>query len=136
MASPTMRATFEAIEPAWRQGEPVEDGIRGVAASPGRATGPVRVVYGPPDFERLAPGDVLVARATTPAYTPLFARAAAVVTDIGSVTAHASLVVREYGIPCVVGCGDATTALREGQVVTVDGSAGYVLTRDRPDPEQ
>ena len=66
-----------------------------------------------------------MARATAPAWTPLFA-AVAVVTDGGTLAAHASLVAREYGIPAVVATGDATTRLDDGQVVTVDGSAGTV----------
>jgi rifampicin phosphotransferase len=100
--------------------------IVGHPASPGRARGPVRVVRGPEDFDRFRAGEVLVARATTPAWTPLFSRAAAVVTDGGSLAAHASLVAREYGIPAVVGTADATVRLRDGQTVVVDGSAGLV----------
>ncbi len=100
--------------------------IVGHAASPGRASGRVRIVVDPTDFARFQPGEVLVARATTPAWTPLFARAAAVVTDGGSLAAHASLVAREYGIPAVVATGDATRRLHDGQRVTVDGSAGVV----------
>jgi phosphoenolpyruvate synthase/pyruvate phosphate dikinase len=69
---------------------------------------------------------VLVARATAPARTPLFARAVAVVTDGGTLAAHASLVAREYGIPAVVATGDATARLHDGQVVTVDGGAGTI----------
>ena len=69
---------------------------------------------------------MLVAPATTPAWTPLFAIAAAVVTDTGSIGSHASQVAREYGIPAVVCTGDATRQLSTGQVVTVDGSAGLV----------
>jgi rifampicin phosphotransferase len=103
-----------------------EDAIVGQPASPGRATGPVRIVHGPGDFDRFQPGEVLVARATAPAWTPLFARAAAVVTDGGTLAAHASLVAREYGIPAVVATGDATARLTDGQVVTVDGGAGTV----------
>ena len=80
----------------------------------------------PGGFDRFQPGEVLVARATAPAWTPLFARAAAVVTDGGTLAAHASLVAREYGIPAVVATGDATTRLTDGQVVTVDGSAGTI----------
>jgi phosphoenolpyruvate synthase/pyruvate phosphate dikinase len=76
--------------------------IVGMPASPGRATGPVRVIRGPAEFDRLRPGEVLVAPTTSPAWTPLFARAVAVVTDGGSVAAHASLVAREYGLPAVV----------------------------------
>ena len=89
-------------------------------------TGPVRVVRGPDDFEALQPGEVLVAPLTAPAWTPLFARAAAVVTDVGSAAAHASIIAREYGIPAMVGCGDATARLRTGTRVTVDGSTGNV----------
>lgn len=100
--------------------------LKGMPASPGRATGLVRVVRGPEDFGRFQPGEVLVAQVTAPAWTPLFDLAVAVVTDGGSLAAHASLVAREYGIPAVVGAGDATTRLRDGQRVTVDGSAGVV----------
>lgn len=100
--------------------------VSGSPASPGRATGPVRVVRGPADFGRLLPGEVLVAPLTAPAWTPLFHRAVAVVTDVGSAAAHASIIAREYGLPAVVGCGDATVRLRDGMIVTVDGSTGNV----------
>ncbi|HEV8648048.1 MAG TPA: PEP-utilizing enzyme [Actinomycetes bacterium] len=116
-------ATVNAV----RTSGPVAEGaIVGQPASPGRATGPVRIVAGPGDFDRFQPGEVLVARATAPAWTPLFNRAAAVVTDGGTLAAHASLVAREYGIPAVVATGDATTQLSDGQQVTVDGGAGTV----------
>jgi rifampicin phosphotransferase len=104
--------------------------LRGAAAGAGRATGPVRIIRGSHEFDRLRPGDVLVAPATAPAWTPLFARAVAVVTDTGGVLAHTSLVAREYGIPAVVGVGDATVRLRDGDVVVVDGTAGTVEVRD------
>lgn len=104
--------------------------IIGHPASVGRATGPVRVVHDQSDFARFQPGDVLVAKWTAPAWTPLFARAAAVVTDGGSLAAHASIVAREYGIPAVVGTGDATSRLHDGQLVTVDGGAGVVQFAD------
>lgn len=100
--------------------------VSGVPASPGIATGPVRIIRGPHEFDRLQPGDVLVAPFTAPAWTPLFTRAAAVVTDVGSAAAHASIVAREYGIPAVVGTGEATARLRDGMRVTVDGSRGNV----------
>jgi rifampicin phosphotransferase len=115
-----------AVEAVRTTSPPSQGAIVGQPASPGRASGPARVVHGPGDFDRLQPGEVLVARTTAPAWTPLFARAAAVVTDGGTLAAHASLVAREYGIPAVVATGDATTRLAEGQVVTVDGSAGTV----------
>ena len=100
--------------------------VSGVPASPGRATGPVRVIRGPDEFDELLPGEILVAPVTAPAWTPLFTRAAAVVTDVGSAAAHASIIAREYGIPAVVGCGDATARLRTGMRVTVDGATGNV----------
>lgn len=100
--------------------------VTGSPASAGRATGPVRVIRGPDEFEELQPGEILVAPVTAPAWTPLFSRAAAVVTDVGSPAAHASIIAREYGIPAVVGCGDATARLRTGMHVTVDGGTGNV----------
>jgi len=110
-----------------RTNRPTPEGaLRGEPASPGRASGPVRVVHGAEDFERFRQGEVLVAQATAPAWTALFSRAVAVVTDGGSLAAHASLVAREFGIPAVVATGDATVRLKDGQIVTVDGSAGLV----------
>ncbi len=100
--------------------------VSGTPASAGRATGVVRVIRGPDDFHEFQPGEILVAPMTAPAWTPLFGRAAAVVTDVGSAAAHASIIAREYGIPAVVGCGDATARLRTGVRVTVDGSTGNV----------
>jgi pyruvate,water dikinase len=107
--------------------------VHGVPASPGRATGRVRVVRHSSQFDSFQDGEVLVAPLTAPAWTDLFDRAAAVVTDVGSALAHASIIAREYGIPAVVGCGDATSRLRNGQLVVVDGSTGnveQVATRD------
>jgi pyruvate,water dikinase len=69
---------------------------------------------------------VLIAPATTPAWTPLFARASAVVTDAGNVFSHASIAAREFGIPAVVGCTGATRLVADGQRLTVDGSKGTV----------
>ena len=110
--------------------------IVGHPASAGSATGPVRIVHSPQDFGGFRDGDVLVAKATAPAWTPLFARAAAVVTDGGTLAAHASLVAREYAIPAVVGTGDATVRLHTGQLVTVDGTAGTVTPHDEPIADQ
>jgi pyruvate,water dikinase len=101
--------------------------LKGVAASPGRVTATARVVNGPEDFAQMQTGDVLVAPLTTPAWTPLFARAAAVVTDIGGPLSHGSIVAREYGIPAVLGTGAATRRIRSGQTITVDGGSGKVF---------
>ncbi len=100
--------------------------VSGTPASPGRATGPVRVIRRLDEFDQLQPGEILVAPLTAPAWTPLFTRAAAVVTDVGSPASHASIIAREYGIPAVVGCGDATARLRTGMRVKVDGATGNV----------
>ncbi|MBM4461279.1 MAG: hypothetical protein FJ011_26570 [Chloroflexi bacterium] len=100
--------------------------LKGIGASVGRVTAPACVLAGPEDFDRMRPGDVLVAATTTPAWTPLFAMASAVVTDIGGPLSHGSIVAREYGIPAVMGTGVATKRIRSGQVVTVDGGAGMV----------
>lgn len=102
------------------------DMLEGVAASPGRVTASASVLRGPEDFARMEAGSVLVAAITTPAWTPLFARAAAVVTDVGGPLSHGSIVAREYGIPAVLGTGSATTLIAGGQSITVDGSAGRV----------
>lgn len=104
-----------------------EDKIIGVGASPGRITGTARVLHGPEDFGQMQPGDILVAAITTPAWTPLFALATAVVTDVGGPLSHSSIVAREYGIPAVLGTGVATKRIHSGQIITVDGAAGAVL---------
>ncbi len=100
--------------------------LKGVGTSGGTITAPARVLFGPEDFAKLQPGDVLVAVTTTPAWTPLFAMASAVVTDIGGPLSHSSIVAREYGIPAVMAARTATRSIQSGQVVTVDGNAGTV----------
>ncbi len=107
-------------------GEQTDDLLKGVAASPGQVTATARVLLGPEDFRQMTPGDVLVAEITTPAWTPLFAMAAGIVTDIGGPLSHGSIVAREYGIPAVLGTGVATQRIRSGQLITVDGAAGTV----------
>ena len=109
-----------------RRGRRAEKRLKGVAASPGQVTAPACVLSGPEDFDKMKTGDVLVAALTTPAWTPLFARAAAVVTDIGGPLSHGSIVAREYGIPAVLGTGTATRRIQSGQVITVDGSNGVI----------
>jgi len=101
--------------------------VDGLAASPGTASGRVRVLLSPTDGGRLRDGEVLVAPMTNPDWVPAIRRAAAVVTDGGGMTCHAAIVARELGVPCVVGTRDATTTLSDGQAVTVDGAAGRVF---------
>jgi phosphohistidine swiveling domain-containing protein len=102
------------------------DLLRGVAASPGKGRGPVRMVTGPADFERFQRGDVLVCRSTTVSWVPLFTMASAIVADLGGALSHAALVAREFGIPAVCGTGTALELLIDGEMVEVDGSAGTV----------
>jgi pyruvate,water dikinase len=102
------------------------DALKGVAASAGRVTAPACVLHGPQDFDQMKPGNVLVAGTTTPAWTPLFAMASAVVTDVGGPLSHGSIVAREYSIPAVMGTGVATRRIHSGQTITVDGDAGTV----------
>jgi pyruvate,water dikinase len=101
--------------------------LKGVPTSAGKITAPARVLHGSEDFDQMRPGDVLVAGTTTPAWTPLFAMASAVVTDIGGPLSHGSIVAREYGIPAVMGTGVATRRIQSGQTVTVDGNTGIVM---------
>ena len=101
--------------------------VSGLAASPGVASGPVRVLRSPDEGARLRDGEVLVAPMTSPDWVPTMRRAAGLVTDSGGMTCHAAIVSRELRIPCVVGARDATRVLRDGEVVTIDGRKGQVL---------
>jgi len=87
------------------------------------------------DSAALLPGGVLVAYATDPAWTPLFARAAGIVVELGGLLSHAATVAREYGIPCVSNVEGATELLRDGDLVRVDGSRGVVVVVSRARPE-
>jgi len=102
------------------------DIIKGAAGSAGRVEGVVCRINSPEEGDQLRPGEILVASTTNVSWTPLFPRAAAVVTDIGAPLSHAAIVAREFGIPAVVGCGNATMRLRTGDRVLVDGGRGVV----------
>ena len=104
--------------------------VRGLAASPGVASGPVRVLHDVAEIDRFQRGEVLVAPMTNPDWVPALRRAAAVVTDAGGATCHAAIVSRELGVPCIVGARTATQVLAEGALVTVDGFAGTVVAGD------
>src|SRR5919202_5768721 len=101
--------------------------LRGFAVSPGRVTAPASLILSPADFGRMQPGTILVCPATTPAWTPLFSQASGLVTDVGGILAHGSIVAREFGIPAVLGTGEASQRIRHGQRITVDGDQGLVL---------
>ena len=107
-----------------------ESALQGTAVSAGVYEGPVRVVEDP-HGATLERGEVLVARGTDPAWTPLFLTAGALVMEIGGVMSHGSVVAREYGIPAVVGIPEATRRLRTGERVRVDGESGMVIPLDR-----
>jgi pyruvate,water dikinase len=109
-----------------RSDQAAGDVIKGIGASPGRVTGPARVISGPDEFNSMRRSDILVAKITTPAWTPLFALASGVVTDVGGPLSHSSIVAREYHIPAVLGTGVATERIKSDQQVTVDGDAGTV----------
>ena len=106
--------------------------VVGTPGSPGVAEGPVRIVRDPAAFGSLRPGEVLVAPYTNPSWTPLFTRAAAVVVDTGAAMSHAAIVAREYGVPAVMGTGDGTRRLSDGQWVRVDGGRGQVFAASAP----
>ncbi|HET8954994.1 MAG TPA: PEP/pyruvate-binding domain-containing protein, partial [Solirubrobacterales bacterium] len=111
-------------------GERGEELLHGLGAAPGEASGAVRVVSEREHAVELLEGEVLVTHMTAPDWVPLMRRAAAIVTDSGGMTCHAAIVSRELGIPCVVGTGEATKKLRDGEVVTVDAGAGVVSAGD------
>jgi len=86
----------------------------------------VRILANADDGDQLLPGEILVATTTNVGWTPLFPRASAVITDVGSQLSHAAIVARELGVPAVIGCGNATTRLKTGDRVLVDGGQGLV----------
>ena len=108
--------------------------LAGVAASAGVAEGTVRIIRSHQDIGRLQSGDVLVCQVTSPSWAPLFPLATAVVADGGGVLSHAAIAAREHGLPAVLGTGQGTTMLRDGQQIRVDGTRGLVLAVDDTRP--
>jgi len=106
------------------------DVLYGMAGAPGVARGRVRIVRSLAEGESLEFGEILVAPTTAPPWTPLFARAAGIVTDAGGILSHCAVVAREYSSPAVVGAKRATAVLRDGQVVEVDGTNGRIHVVD------
>ena len=101
--------------------------VRGLGASPGMASGTVKIILDIDELDKIKDGDIMVTTMTTPDMVPAMRRASGIVTDEGGVTCHASIISRELGIPCVVGTGDATTVLEENSGVTLDGKKGLVF---------
>jgi phosphohistidine swiveling domain-containing protein len=100
--------------------------LQGTGASAGVVRGPARIAVGPADFERIRAGDVIVCPSSNPSWVPVFTIAAGLVTNTGGVLCHAAVVAREFGLPAVVGTGDATTRIAEGRLVEIDGTKGTV----------
>ena len=121
--------TLGDAEPAEDSGDSVDGEVlvRGLGASPGIATGMVKIVLDIDELDKIEEGDVMVTTMTTPDMVPAMRRASGIVTDEGGVTCHASIISRELGIPCVVGTGDATKTLKENTGVTLDGKKGLVF---------
>jgi pyruvate,water dikinase len=117
--------TLAAEQAAGERGDGVL--VRGLGASPGIASGHVRVIAAPEEGARLGAGEILVTRFTSPDWVPIMRRAAAVVTDTGGMTSHAAIVSRELGIPCIVGTRNATQELKDGTEVTVNAREGVVV---------
>ena len=101
--------------------------LKGDGASPGIATGHVRILHSASEIGKLLPGEVLVTKQTNPDFVPAMKKACAIITDSGGRTSHAAIVSRELGIPAVVGSDHATTLLKDGNVVTVNGLTGQVF---------
>jgi pyruvate,water dikinase len=100
--------------------------VNGVGASPGIARGPAKIVRTLEEASKLRKGDVMVCEMTLPPWTPLFSTVSAVVADTGGILCHCAIVARECQLPCVVGTMVGTTVLKDGQIVTVDGTHGFV----------
>ncbi len=110
--------------------------VSGLGASPGKASGEVRIVRKLDELDKVADGDVIVAEMTTPDMVPAMKRAAGIVTDEGGMTSHAAIVSRELGVPAVVGAEHATDRLEDGQVITLDGEKGSVEAGSGADDER
>jgi pyruvate,water dikinase len=110
----------------WLAGSEQASELTGMSAAPGEVEGVARVVLGAQDLDQLQEGEILVTQVTAPSWAPVFAKIAAVVTDIGGIMSHAAIVCREYGLPAVTGTGSATTQISTGDRVRVDGTNGVV----------
>jgi pyruvate,water dikinase len=118
--------TTQRVQEWARAGGGDTNELIGAAASPGTAEGPARVVKTVDQIADVREGEILVCTITSPAWAPIFSKIRAAVTDIGGVMSHAAIVCREYGLPAVVGTGRATSQIRTGQTIRVDGSTGVV----------
>ena len=121
--------TSESIA-SWLGEGGVDGVLKGMAASPGVVEGPARVIRSADQLSDIQPGEILVAPVTSPSWAPVFGKILATVTDIGGMMSHASIVCREYGLPAVTGTGTASSIIKTGQRIRVDGGAGTVTLLD------
>ena len=121
--------TTEKVD-EWLKGSDIAAGdvteLKGFASSSGVAEGPARVLKLVEDLVTLKPGEIMVVPSTNPSWAPVFTKVKAAVTDIGGLTSHAAIVSREYGLPAVTGTGIATTVIKTGDILRVDGGTGIV----------
>lgn len=121
--------TTESVQ-GWLGGGDDSGTLKGMAASPGTVEGIARVLNSADDLSLLQEGEILVTRVTAPSWAPVFGKIKATVTDIGGMMSHAAIVCREYGLPAVTGTGSASTAIKTGQKIRVNGSTGEVTILD------
>lgn len=100
--------------------------LRGIGASPGRARGEVKIILTPEEVSKMREGNILVLPFSNPLYTSAIMKCSALITDKGGMTSHGAIIARELGIPAVVGTEKASSSLKDGQVVIVDGERGEV----------
>ena len=127
--------TSESIA-KWLDGGQDATKLSGMAASPGLVEGKARVVLSADDLGELEEGEILITRVTAPSWAPVFGKIRATVTDIGGMMSHAAIVCREYGLPAVTGTGNASTKIKTGDIVRVDGSTGEVVVFKTGDPKE
>ena len=127
--------TTESIS-RWLNGNADPSRLMGMAASPGVAEGRARVIRSADELDQIEEGEILVTPVTAPSWAPVFGKIRATVTDIGGMMSHAAIVCREYGLPAVTGTGNASSTIRTGQMLRVDGATGEVTILSSADLNQ
>ena len=118
--------TTESVQ-GWLSSGETTNQLKGMAASPGKVEGIARVITSPDELGLLQQDEILVTRVTAPSWAPVFGKIKATVTDIGGMMSHAAIVCREYGLPAVTGTGSASTSIKTGDRISVNGSTGEVV---------
>jgi pyruvate,water dikinase len=121
--------TTDSVQ-SWLESGEDSGSLRGQPGSPGVVEGPARIVRSVQELETWGRATSSSAPATSPAWSPVFSRIAATVSDVGGVMSHTAIICREYGLPAVVGTGNAVSRVREGQRIRVDGDTGVVTLLD------